>query len=562
MGNECHEHLQASRFSVAFFLDYAAVPLFIIYLLYQPDFAAAPLFHTEVGQYLGPLEGILYFKQVPYRDMFVLYGPLSVYLPALVMLVFGPSLWTLRAYFYFSSILSAVFCYFLARTLLRTRLCVLLVTGLCLAASYDKFWFSSWGGLRNGIGLLIIFLLCRAARTAFSGALLLAAGTATAAALLLSTELGLAVLAADLVFLFMLEPGPRLRAGVMFFGVGFGALAVPCIIYLSAQDALLPYLKTAFVDIPCNHFSRFGQLEWRETLAFSAGVGRRLEWLAAAAAQLAPLALSLLLCGWFVACGLIKRNRTPRNAVLAALATYGMLISAAAFRVSAGPQRDIAMLPLILLAAAVLEPIASTACKTGPAAGPRMTRRASPRQYALLGCALLFLAAQVTAIDAGIFRSIPQQIAHLLLKSPVQSLSPYTIVETERGGGALLPASQAAEVAEVTAYLRSRTRPGEPIFIFPDMGAYYLLADRPSVGRFPVAVAAYLTDEYRREIALDLVRAAPRYILYGTQNSLLASSIDRRDEELLPETVAYIRAHYRLEKEIGSVQIMRAVTEE
>ena len=103
-------------------------------------------------------------------------------------------------------------------------------------------------------------------------------------------------------------------------------------------------------------------------------------------------------------------------------------------------------------------------------------------------------------------------------------------------------------------FIVKNTEQNEPIFTFPEHGIYNFFADRPAIGRFPIAGFAWTTKEYASELLQTLKDKKPRYIIFGKRLSNLAMSIGRK-EELLPEVSRFVKENYILVRSFNTVDI-------
>jgi hypothetical protein len=115
-------------------IDWLILPLVISAASIIPLLAMA-----EAGQYLGSVNAI-FEGMVPYRDIFVLYGPLSVYVPAAIMKLAPATLETLRAYFHLCSIATVIVSYLLAVWLLQGSSFRLLACLCLVLETYNVEW--------------------------------------------------------------------------------------------------------------------------------------------------------------------------------------------------------------------------------------------------------------------------------------------------------------------------------------------------------------------------------------------------------------------------------------
>ena len=128
-------------------LDWLLVPLAIVALAWEPNYAHGVLNYNESGQHLAAI-GAMQRGDLLFRDIFVQYGPLHYLVPLWLFGHFGDSIATLRGYFLSGEIAGLVAAYALARQLLPGRAFAILA-GLAIAMeAHHPFWSTRGGGWR------------------------------------------------------------------------------------------------------------------------------------------------------------------------------------------------------------------------------------------------------------------------------------------------------------------------------------------------------------------------------------------------------------------------------
>ena len=75
----------------------------------------------------------------------------------------------------------------------------------------------------------------------------------------------------------------------------------------------------------------------------------------------------------------------------------------------------------------------------------------------------------------------------------------------------VVPLEQAKELEEVAQFIERNTQPREAVFMFPELGAYNFIVDRPFVGRFPVGTLTWFNERWHHELLAALKEQKPRY---------------------------------------------------
>ena len=519
--------------------------------------------HLEVGQYLGPINRI-FDGDIPYRDVMFRYGPLGIYLPALVMKLFGATIETLRAYFHFSTILGIIIAYLLALKILKTRIFVYIVTFSIMVETFNPFWSNRWGALRGGMGLLVLLALFMSLSGSNGRKWLFTAGIINAATLLYSTEYGVfATFATFMFFLFQKYANgiayEQVRDNVVSWIAGYAAIIAPFLLFYMVTGALAEYLRITFIDYTFNHFSKFAQPGASPFLPESLGLVELYKWLFGLSFKVYLPSLVFIAAIAYLSIELIKRRWGNGHLVMATLAVYGLPLYLTAFRAIRGPQLETSIAPAIFIGFILAEKAYLFAKSPGDSGVDETIKPGQSKQlfrFAILSLSLFYIAFSDNrpwGKGMNLLRANYNKISNIGadLNQPG-----FEKLKLEKAGGALLPKEQAQEITAVVNYIVTHTGPDESIFAFPDMGAYYFLTDRKNISRFPLAVDAYARTRFKTELLQALITKKPKYIIYDLRTSDIARSVKKKDIDLLPEIIAFIRKNYVKEKQFGWVLIL------
>lgn len=552
-------------------VDGFLIPAFMMGLMFEPNLLHGWVDYLEAGQYLGPINRILH-GGTPYVDGFTQHGPLSLYLPAALMVFFGKTIAVLRAYFHASNILGLLAAYGVGCLVCKNRFFRTLLALLLVVEAFHPFWSTRWGGLRVGISLLTLGGLIQYAKTGSRRTIGLA-GFLTGLGLLYSTEVGIFSLMTAAALFFGMKRGrtgaPRglLRDATTYLA-GWGMAMLPMLVFLAAQGAWVAYIKTAWWILPTQSPAVWSQVENIPSLASAFRQAPNL--LSVIASDTFKIYLPSLLYPVFGASLLTKLGRqrqvTSDDLVVGLLIFNGLLLYVASFRAILSTQFQMAALPpLIILSVLFLEKLYRRVRQS--VVEWKETKR-PPRLPALLAAGVLMLStAYFVGSGKRYYGSLrgwflyqrykPNLIAsYLAPRWPKPgSLAP---LQCKRGGGIRVPAGQAEEIDGVTAFIKKHTAAGETVFAFPEHGIFNFLADRPGLSRFDIAGLAWTTPAWRTELLKELQTHPPRYAVVGRRLSNLALSIHRK-EELLPEVRQYLVKHYRIVGTFPSVCILERI---
>jgi hypothetical protein len=472
---------------------------------------------AEEGEMLAWADAVLRGGALS-RDVFCLYGPLSIWPAALLFATFGPSLLLWRRWLFAVSAAGLVAVYLLLRGLMRSRSGAFAATLVTALVCTTRVPAMSWSLARVGLGLSALACLCRA-YGASAPRWLAATGALLGVTLLYSQEVGVACSAGVAAALLLRTDRVRALAWTTLGGV---ALLAPFVAYIAARGALAATFDNLFL-FPRTRMLGFG------ALPFPA-----LDWSAESLrAYLTPAVL--VTSGFATATKLLSGERGPRVAAEVALFVFGLLLFSAALSRADDTHFAFALPPALVLLALCLE---DASCALASRSAPRARRIAAAFALAL-GAAALAPWASIVAENA----------PSLVSAGPAD----YRELALPRGGGARFPDAFARDLEAITLAVQSRTAPGEAFWVFPNEALLYFLADRPGPTRFPLATFA-VTREQRRQLIAELEGSRPRYAVVFRY----AAEVDAIPYDVaLPEIVEYLQASYELEGNFGAFALLR-----
>ena len=77
----------------------------------------------------------------------------------------------------------------------------------------------------------------------------------------------------------------------------------------------------------------------------------------------------------------------------------------------------------------------------------------------------------------------------------------------------VVPVRQAEELEAIVTFLEEKTKKNEVVFMYPEMGLYNFLADRPFLGRFPMATFSWFNDHWHKELVQQFKNEKPRHVI-------------------------------------------------
>lgn len=122
------------------------------------------------------------------------------------------------------------------------------------------------------------------------------------------------------------------------------------------------------------------------------------------------------------------------------------------------------------------------------------------------------------------------------------------------GADVLVPSNTRWAIGGTAHYLRERTAPGEPIFVYPTLPMFYYLADRPNPTRFGHAYPGVATPAEVEEMIATLEARRVRYLVW---DQFWVNEWGLGDRHLLNKPLTdYLLATYQTEVSIGSYHIL------
>jgi len=509
----------------------------------------------ETGIYLPQINEFLHGKAL-YRDIFVLRGPLEIFMPAFLMKLFGIHVGVLNAYFYFGTVLSLFIYALFALRLFRTRGFVYLFTLVLIARTFPWSCFNVWGGIRFGLGIFGILLVVNFLRNKKSAQLLFS-GMLTSFAFWTSFELGvfsfISIMAA--LFLYGYVEIKDMRVAfryVLIYIAGNIIASLPFILYLFLNNAFFFYLdvvyvvltKTSKVFNPAFCFET--PMNLKEFLMAFSPLNHNFKYTL-------PFFFYVTV-GAYLFRRFAKRKFDILDISILAVVIYGILLYKGAFRDIEGPQYRMALQPLLLVMFFYLEQFYMR-CKD-------LKQRMHGLKKALVIFLLFVLPVYALAFSVSkyqkrffIFKEFKSIIAYNKHAAiPYADPEPMP-VKSARASGMIVPGVQAGEIDNVVEYIVSHTQDREPIFTFSDLGSYNFLTDRPSVGRFYCAELSFMDAGWFEEMLAELKSARPRFIICAKEYARL-KPFTPTIGIYLKAMDQFLQANYEIKKSFETVNVL------
>jgi len=358
--------------------------------------------------------------------------------------------------------------------------------------------------------------------------------------------------------------------GIYFLGVA--SLIVPFILYFQLSGALLPFVDTTFavglnltktfIDAPGNH---------PETI-------KQFLFALVPSSQYFKIMTPVYFYGAFFFY-IFWRLKTKRlnDAIpsLICLAFYGLILYAAAFRKIEGHHFEMALQPEKLLFFFIAEEILFflkrqkekilNSLKEMNSLRNGWTQRA--KVYFIHVMIFAFIASSLGYSIARYNSRFPAfQLVKNFLIGKKKNLSPLGKEESatlrmERADGWVVPVWQAEEMKAVTEFLKKNTAPGEVVFTYPELGDFNFLADRPFLGKFPIATFSWIRGSWSDQLIEQLQKERPRYIVMTKLGHRTFPEVwyfrNAKNKEYFQRTTEYILSQYSVAQAFSSVEIYK-----
>jgi len=551
------------------YFDIIILSIFTILITLHPFFIHGKINIFEVGLYLPGIQSILN-GEIPYRDFFYLRGPLELYMPALLMKIFGAHITALYSYFYFGTILCFILCIFIAKEIFQTRFVLYLLIPILIARTFPRIVFTYWGGMRYAFGLLVIWFAIKFFKDE-KPQWMLGAGVCSMIALLTSIEMGVysfaGVFTAFIVSKVLKVQEPKLifKSFGMYI-IGVCIIAVPYGIYLILNSALIPYVDSVLTVVfqmgttIDNHLVSMYPKNFIEAfLAMTNPWHTNFR-------HMTPSYLYIFIL--FYLCFRWKKKTFSRgDLAIICLGIYGFIMYNTGFRGLWAAQFEMALQPEKILLFFLLEQTflyLTLKRKEYLAPGAeRLSNRGRMFNVAkIYGINFLVFAFFMSSIGYSIARYDHRFFAYKFVRAKITGkdtthLTPFANADTravniERAKGIIVPTDQAEELEQMEAFIKKHVPKDEELFTYPELGTYNFFFDRREFGRFPIATFTWFNDRWHERFLKKLKLAKPRHVIVEKELSQRWKDVYlmlEPNRKKYRDVMDFILTHYSIEKE-------------
>ncbi|OGX38765.1 MAG: hypothetical protein A3C36_00825 [Omnitrophica WOR_2 bacterium RIFCSPHIGHO2_02_FULL_52_10] len=506
-----------------------ALTSFVVFITFQPYLLHHEIIMMETGIHLPGLRA-LFHGAVPYRDFLYFRGPLELYVPAMFMRLFGENMIWLPVFYYAATALTLIFAVALAFQLYRTRFALYLMVPVFVARTFPRVSFYYWGGMRYALGLLALVFAVQGFRTD-RRSWMLGAGVVSCLAFWTTIEAGVCTVfavggALVLSWMFRVQERGQIAKLLRAYMAGFLLIFLPVAAVMAAQGALGPYVQTTYIVLT------------KSFKTFPNGPGLHPVGVAGFLAAMVPgdpFFQSMTPVYFYIllfACFLYRTRKGMFNGQLSCLisvALYGVILYVTGFRRLDGHHFEMALQPEKILYFFILE----EACLFILSVRSREAQQLEA--MALAGWGYLWARKKIYAVNFLIIAFVGSSLGYAITRYSRRFVMFKLIkgyfsggidkdlsllhdvekraVNIDRARGMVVPVWQAEEMEGIVGFLEKNTEPDEAVFTYPELGNFNFWADRPFVGRFPIATFSWMDERWHAELVADLKKNLPRYVV-------------------------------------------------
>ena len=500
-------------------LWFFCLPLALIVLIYPPKIHGY-LNPYDEGMWLGLAQALIDGKKC-YRDVFFHYGPVFPLAISAVLDLAKPTLSGLRGTFWVMNVAGLLMIQFcLLRFVRLTSLRLLLslaIWSVPLAAHVLTIPMAA----RYGASFVSILCWSFDKENESRSYWAYGSGLFGALAFWVSQEVGLAVVAAGLVYMSLSQH--RNRKWLFMAGCLTGLLIPLALLGSGIKDIWRCTLSQTASIVFRNAFP-FPKVE---TSLFSEARHGIIPFMAALrswstlGAVIFPAMSYLAVFGWML--WRVLKRRSPDRFVLA-LSVYGTLTAATAFTQPDRWHIYFALSPALVLWGYLADHFTEVTFQKRIAAG-------------LVAVIALFLTAPHALISW-------QKERRFLVESRMSSLA--------RMGVSRLPLPQANGYEALIEEIDRRIPKGQKFLFYPYDGSIYFLADRPVPTYYPVLALA-VDEAMQQRTVHDIDFEAMRWVIQDTENNAFKGILI---EKFLAPIDQYIKTHFTLKSSLGPFRFL------
>jgi len=508
-------------------VDAFILSLFTVLITFNPFYLFREINIFELGIYLPGIQAVL-DGLIPYRDFFHLRGPLEVYVPALLMKLFGEELAIVPTYFYVGTVICLITYVWLAKEIISNRLLFYLFVPVLVARTFPRVVFTYWGGMRFALGAFCLLFIVKYFKTQQKCYLFLS-GLCTGLAFLTSIEIGVCSMFAigvSIIIKSIIEKEGHNREMLFNSSVylcGCALTTIPFLIYLMIHGALVPYIDSVLTVIS----NMQNVFLIKESAGTPQNFGQTLKAMIPGMDHfkyMTPMYAYL-----FFALYLIKQRKRLKDIIdlhlILPITVYGLSMYILAFRNLEGAQFEMILQPEKILLFYLIQTFLKFAfsrqailkeqIKHGKSDLKKKIAIGAVYVYCIgligssLGYAFDRFNKRFFSYKYAMYKISGREVKELLPFFP----HPFQEMHQRRIKGLVLPAKQASDFEMLTQWIRVNTKKSDPILFMDELALYHFIVDRPFVYRFPMVSFSWLKEQWHEQFFAQIKSVKPQVIV-------------------------------------------------
>jgi len=331
---------------------------------------------------------------------------------------------------------------------------------------------------------------------------------------------------AALIFscVFKLQGRKTMISGFCFYTLGLLAVIVPYFWYLSVTHSLSPYFESVYTVVTNmqNIINPHVVSEYPHN--FPEALRAMLTPTSKNFRHMSPSYFYLALLIYLIY-RTQKKRLTTTDINIVCVGVYGFVMYNAAFRSIWASQFEMALQPEKILFFFILEE--ALFYLDGKKEKFRVDIEAAAQTFIprlkVYFISFLFVGFVISSLGYSIDRYNKRFFAfkylrNVIMRKDTKEIMPLGKVPSralaiERAKGMVVPLEQANELEAIDNFFRKTTTVQETVLMYPELGTYSFLIDRPFLGRFPISTFSWFNDKWYEEFVLEFKKAKPRYIV-------------------------------------------------
>ncbi|PIQ88143.1 MAG: hypothetical protein COV73_00435 [Candidatus Omnitrophica bacterium CG11_big_fil_rev_8_21_14_0_20_43_6] len=119
-------------------------------------------------------------------------------------------------------------------------------------------------------------------------------------------------------------------------------------------------------------------------------------------------------------------------------------------------------------------------------------------------------------------------------------------IDLPRIKGMEIPQWQADDFVQLRGFIEKHTVAGEPVWMYPELGALHFIIERPWIGKFPTATLAWIDDAWYQGYMHQLERIKPYYAVFERKSlqHFTQPCFSEKAKKRFKEQMSYLEENY------------------